>query len=73
MTRCLRAESFFDVKASEATYEIQFGHVKRPTHRNTSWDTAKFEVCGHKWIDLSEPDYGIAVLNDSKYGFQSSP
>jgi alpha-mannosidase len=51
-----------------ATYEIQYGHVERPTHRNTSWDTARFEVCAHKWVDVSEPGYGVALLNDCKYG-----
>jgi len=43
--------------------------VKRPTHYNTSWDHAKFEVCCHKWADLSEFGYGVSILNDSKYGF----
>jgi alpha-mannosidase len=59
-----------DVHARRATYEIQYGHVERPTHRNTSWDVARFEVCAHKWADLSEPGsgYGVALLNDSKYG-----
>jgi alpha-mannosidase len=51
-----------------ATYEIQWGNVERPTHRNTSWDWARFETCGHKWIDLSEGDYGVSLLNDCKYG-----
>lgn len=57
-----------NVNASRATHEIQFGHVERPTHANTSWDMAKFETCAHKWIDLSEGSGGVAVLNDSKYG-----
>ncbi len=56
------------VHASAASYEIQYGSVERPTHKNTSWDQAKFEVCAHKWIDLSEDGYGISVLNDCKYG-----
>lgn len=56
------------VRATRATYEIQFGSVERPTHWNTSWDWARFEVCGHKWADLSEGDYGVALLNDCKYG-----
>jgi alpha-mannosidase len=51
-----------------ATCEIQFGHLDRPTHRNTSRDIARFEVCAHKWIDLSEGDYGVALLNDGNYG-----
>ena len=52
-----------------ATYEIQFGHLERPTHMNTSWDMGRFEVCGQKWADLSEPGYGVALLNDCKYGY----
>ena len=50
-------------------YDIQFGSLKRPTHKNTSWDAAKFEVCGHKWADLSETGYGVALMNDCKYGY----
>ena len=44
------------------------GNVERPTHRNTSWDWARFETCAHKWVDLSEGDYGVSLLNESKYG-----
>ena len=58
-----------DVHASRATYEIQYGHLERPTHVNTSWDVARFEVCAHRWADLSEPGYGVALLNDCKYGY----
>jgi len=57
-----------DVHSEKATYEIQYGNVERPTHWNTSWDQAKFEVCAHKWADLSEDDYGVSLLNDCKYG-----
>lgn len=57
-----------DVHTSEAVFEIQYGNVKRATHYNTSWDAARFEVCMHKWIDVSEDNYGISVLNDCKYG-----
>ncbi len=57
-----------DVKTENATCEIQFGHVNRPTHANTSWDAAKFEVCAHRWVDVSEPEFGIAVLNNGRYG-----
>jgi alpha-mannosidase len=57
-----------DVNSAVATYEIQFGNVQRPTHRNTSWDMARFEVCAHRWADLSEGNYGVSLLNDSKYG-----
>lgn len=57
-----------NVNAARATYEIQFGNVERPTHSNTSWDQARFEVCAQKWADLSEGDQGLAILNDCKYG-----
>lgn len=57
-----------DIYTPRATFEIQYGHVERPTHRNTSWDVARFEVPAHKWVDLSEGDYGVALLNDGKYG-----
>jgi len=60
------------VRSLRATYEIQYGHVERPTHDNTSWDTARFEVCAHKWADLSEPGYGVALLNEAKYGYDIS-
>jgi alpha-mannosidase len=57
-----------DVLSPLATYEIQWGNVQRPTHRNTSWDWARFETCAQKWVDLSEGDYGVSLLNDCKYG-----
>jgi alpha-mannosidase len=57
-----------DVLAPQATYDIQWGNVQRPTHRNTSWDWARFETCAHKWVDLSEGGYGVSLLNDCKYG-----
>ncbi|MCP4358464.1 MAG: alpha-mannosidase [Chloroflexi bacterium] len=56
------------VLAPQATYEIQWGNVEHPTHRNTSWDWARFETCAQKWVDLSEGDYGVSLLNDCKYG-----
>lgn len=57
-----------NVNAQRATFEVQFGSVERPTHANTSWDVARFEVAAQKWADLSEGDQGVALLNDSKYG-----
>jgi alpha-mannosidase len=57
-----------NVNAARATCEIQFGNVERPTHQNTSWDMAKFEVCAQKWVDVSEADHGVALLNAGKYG-----
>jgi len=64
----LRTQFPVAVHAEEATYEIQFGHLRRPTHRNTTWDLARDEVVAHKWADLSQQDFGVALLNDSKYG-----
>lgn len=58
-----------DILSPRATYEIQWGNVERPTHQNTSWDWARFESCAHKWVDLSEGDYGVSLLNDCKYGY----
>jgi alpha-mannosidase len=58
-----------DVFSPVATYEIQWGQIQRPTHRNTSWDWARFETCAQKWADLSEGDYGVSLLNDGKYGY----
>lgn len=57
-----------DVRASEAVCDIQFGHVRRPTHPSSPWDAAKFEVCAHRFVDLAEPEFGVAVLNDGRYG-----
>lgn len=58
----------FDVHADVARCDVQFGYVTRPTHTNTSWDAAKFEVCAHRWVDVSEADFGVAVLNTGRYG-----
>jgi alpha-mannosidase len=64
----LKVEFPLNLRAPQATYEIQFGHLQRPTHFNTSWDMARFEVMAHKWADVSEPDFGVSLLNDCKYG-----
>lgn len=64
----LKAHFPFNVHASKATYDIQFGNVERTNNENTSWDAAKFEVCAHKWADISEDGYGVSLLNDCKYG-----
>jgi alpha-mannosidase len=56
------------VRARHATFECACGVVQRPTHANTSWDAAMFEVPGHRFADLSEPGFGVALLNDAKYG-----
>ena len=57
-----------DVLTHEASYEIQGAYLARPNHANTSWDQARFEVCAHKWADMSEGNYGVSLLNDCKYG-----
>ena len=57
-----------DVVAETATCGVQFGAVRRPTHRSTSWDAAMFEVCAHRYVDVAEPSFGVAVLNDGRYG-----
>lgn len=64
----LRVNFPMNINATKAFYEIQFGNVERETTSNHSWDTAKFEVCGHKWADLSENGLGVSLLNDCKYG-----
>lgn len=58
-----------DIISDKATYEIPFGTVERATHTNTSWEIAQFEVCGHRFADLSESNYGVSLLNDCKYGY----
>ncbi|MEE2523214.1 glycoside hydrolase family 38 C-terminal domain-containing protein [Pseudarthrobacter sp. J75] len=57
-----------DVRADRSASETQFGHVYRPTHVNTSWEAAKFEICAHRWIHVGEPGYGVAIANSSTYG-----
>ncbi|MET4639150.1 glycoside hydrolase family 38 C-terminal domain-containing protein [Mycetocola sp. 2940] len=57
-----------DVHADRAASEIQFGHIYRPTHANTSWDAARFETCAHRWVHVGEPGFGVTVANDSTYG-----
>ena len=58
-----------DILNTHATYDIQWGSIRRPTHRNTTWDMARYEVPAQKWADLSEGNYGVALLNDCKYGY----
>lgn len=64
----LRARFPFNLRSHEAWFETAFGAIARPTHRNTSWDSARFEVNAHRWADLSEAGYGVSLLNDGKYG-----
>ncbi|MDQ0936867.1 alpha-mannosidase [Streptomyces turgidiscabies] len=70
--KILKAAFPVDIRAAHSSAEIQFGHVQRPTHTNTTWESARFEVSGHRWVHLAEPGYGVAVLNDSTYGHDVS-
>ncbi|CCK71851.1 alpha-mannosidase KNAG_0I00600 [Huiozyma naganishii CBS 8797] len=67
----LKVEFPVNVRSEYASYETQFGVTRRPTHYNTSWDVAKFEVCCHKFADYSDFSKGVSILNDSKYGFST--
>ena len=68
--RMLRVSFAVDINSEQAAFDIQYGYIMRNTHRNTSWDAAKFEVVGHKYADLSDAGYGVALLNDCKYGYK---
>lgn len=68
----LKAAFPIDVHADSALFETQYGHLRRATHENTSWDSARFEVCAHRWVQVSEPGFGAAVVNDSTYGHDVS-
>lgn len=60
-----------NIHSDEATFEVQFGNLKRKIHGNTSWNEARFESCGQKWMDISEGHYGVSLLNDCKYGYSA--
>ena len=66
--RILRTAFPVDINTDKASFEIQFGTIERPTHKNTSWDRQKFETCAHKFVDMSEGGYGVSLLNNCKYG-----
>jgi alpha-mannosidase len=68
--KMLRVAFPVDVKSDQASFDIQYGYIRRNTHRNTSWDEAKFEVVGHRYADLTDHDYGVALLNNCKYGYK---
>ncbi|NUR02149.1 MAG: alpha-mannosidase, partial [Streptomyces sp.] len=70
--KILKAGFPVDIRAPHSSAEIQFGHIQRPTHTNTSWEAARFEVSGHRWVHIAEPGYGVAVINDSTYGHDVS-
>jgi alpha-mannosidase len=66
--KLLKVAFALDVHAERFASETQFGHVWRPTHTNTSWDEARFEVCAHRWVHVDEQGYGVGIANDSTYG-----
>ncbi|HEY6793344.1 MAG TPA: glycoside hydrolase family 38 C-terminal domain-containing protein [Kineosporiaceae bacterium] len=67
----MKAAFPLDVHADRSTAEIQFGHVHRPTHTNTGWDAARFEVYAHRWVHVGEAGYGVGLLTDSTYGYDA--
>jgi len=67
--RMLRTSFDTTMVTNQVTCDIQYGSIKRSNHTNTSWDVAKFEICAHKYADLSDNSYGVALMNDSKYGY----
>jgi alpha-mannosidase len=66
--RVLKARFDIDVHTDSAAFETQFGHVRRPTLQNTSWDEARFEVWAHRFVHVAEPGFGVGLVNDSTYG-----
>ncbi|HET9169996.1 MAG TPA: glycoside hydrolase family 38 C-terminal domain-containing protein [Actinospica sp.] len=69
--KILKAVFPLDVHAERTSAEIQFGHVQRPTHVNTSWEAARFEIYAHRWVHVGETGYGVALLTDSTYGYDA--
>ena len=69
--KMLKVAHTVNVRAMEASYEMQFGIARRPTHFNTPYDLARYEVPGHRFADLSEPGFGVAMLSESKYGYSA--
>ena len=66
--KLLKLGFVFDVDTDVAASEVQFGHVRRAIHTNTSWDAARFETCAHRFVQVGEPGYGVAIANDGLYG-----
>jgi len=66
--KLLKLAFVVDVHADTSAAEVQFGHVRRATHTNTSWDMARFEISGHRWVRVDEPGFGLTLANDRVYG-----
>lgn len=69
--KLLKVEFHTPILARQATFDIAFGAIDRPTTRNNSYEAARFEVPAHLWMDLSQSDFGLSLLNDSKYGHEA--
>ena len=69
--KLLKVRFHTNIRSRQATYDIAYGNIARPTTRNNSYETAKFEVPAHEWVDLSQTDRGLSVLTDSKYGYEA--
>jgi alpha-mannosidase len=67
----LKAAFPLAASSDHATYEIPYGSIERPTTRNNSWETAKFEVPALRWADLGDNSHGFSLINDSKYGYDA--
>ena len=65
---CLKVAFPIGIHTTKVTYDVQFGNIERNTHENTCWDEAKFEVCAHKYVDISDAGFGVTLMNDCKYG-----
>ena len=72
-SRCLKVSFPIAADAAQASYEMAYGSLERPTTRDTELDARKFEVSGHKWADITDDDgsHGVSILNDSKYGWDA--
>lgn len=69
--KLLRVKFPVAILAQDAAFDIQYGITRRPLNTNTSWEAAKFEVCGHRYADISENNFGVALLNNCKYGYRT--
>ena len=69
--RMLKVAFPIGVRATQARFDIQFGHITRATHANTSFEQARFEVCAHRWAEVSEEGFGAALINDGRYGYDA--
>ncbi|MFP4460990.1 MAG: alpha-mannosidase [Thermotogota bacterium] len=67
----LKADFETTVLSRRASFDLGVGYIYRNTHKNTDWEKARFEVPGHRWVDISERDFGVGILNDCKYGYST--